>query len=263
MKSRIKRMSYHTHTDISDGKLSPEELIKKAILLGFEVLAITDHSSRPSDILSDGWGIDFYSDKDYSKLIELKEKYKDKIKILVGAEFDWIPERQERILEEIKKRNYDLKILSFHLVVVDGEHVSFNSSEENFRRVLGFYNGDVKKMVINYYKNLRDGIRTGWFDVVGHLDLIKSFNDSSRYFSEEDDWYREEISKTLGLVKKFNLKLDLNLRGFRLPIGEQFPSRWIIDAAKKMQIELLIGTDAHSADDLQYDVERVEGLLNG
>ena len=34
----------HTHTNVSDGALTPEELIAKAIEEGFEVLAITDHN---------------------------------------------------------------------------------------------------------------------------------------------------------------------------------------------------------------------------
>lgn len=37
-------MDLHTHTNVSDGVLSPEELIAKAIGNGFKVLAITDHN---------------------------------------------------------------------------------------------------------------------------------------------------------------------------------------------------------------------------
>ena len=35
----------HTHTNLSDGKLSPEELIHRAIAAGIRVLAITDHNA--------------------------------------------------------------------------------------------------------------------------------------------------------------------------------------------------------------------------
>lgn len=37
-------MDLHIHTNVSDGVLSPEELIAKAIQNGFKVLAITDHN---------------------------------------------------------------------------------------------------------------------------------------------------------------------------------------------------------------------------
>lgn len=35
----------HTHTDVSDGTDSPEELIRKAVAMGLEALAITDHDT--------------------------------------------------------------------------------------------------------------------------------------------------------------------------------------------------------------------------
>ena len=34
---------FHTHTFLSDGELSPVELIRRAIVVGYRVLAITDH----------------------------------------------------------------------------------------------------------------------------------------------------------------------------------------------------------------------------
>ena len=33
----------HTHTDVSDGRLSPEELVRAAAQAGIDVIAITDH----------------------------------------------------------------------------------------------------------------------------------------------------------------------------------------------------------------------------
>lgn len=39
------RVDLHTHTTVSDGVLSPEELVRRAVESGVEILAITDHDT--------------------------------------------------------------------------------------------------------------------------------------------------------------------------------------------------------------------------
>jgi len=34
---------FHTHTFLSDGKLSPVELIRRAVVNGYQAIAVTDH----------------------------------------------------------------------------------------------------------------------------------------------------------------------------------------------------------------------------
>ncbi|MDO8682882.1 MAG: histidinol phosphate phosphatase domain-containing protein [Armatimonadota bacterium] len=59
---------FHTHTFLSDGELLPAELIRRAIVNGYEAMAITDHASaanmewlidairRDCDLAADKWG---------------------------------------------------------------------------------------------------------------------------------------------------------------------------------------------------------------
>lgn len=257
----MEKVSYHTHSNISDGELSPRKLIECAINKGFKVLAITDHYPRPSGIESDKWSDGFYTDKDYAELKKLQEEYKDKIKVLIGAEFEWYSTKKNWIYKEVNRRKYDVKIISVHQIFVKGKYYSINYLEEGRKSILSIFNGDPKKVVEYYYKNLREAIGSGWFDIVGHLDLIKTLEDGIRYFSEDEDWYKKEVLETLKLIKKMNLRMEINLQGFFKKFNEQWPSKWIIDEAKKMGIELLIGTDAHNELQLDYDVETVKKLL--
>jgi len=255
------KVSYHTHSTVSDGQLTPEELIKLAIERGFEALAITDHYTRNKDATVGTWGIGFYSEEDYQEMIKLKEKYSDKITVLVGSEFDWFTTKREWIKNQVQRREYDIKIVSVHMVYSDGEYHNINGCESDFKETLAYFNGDMEKFARLYYETLREGIETGWFDVVGHLDIIKIFNENSKYFSENEVWYKEEVLKTLKAAKKFNMKLDVNLQGLTCGVGEQFPSKWIIGEAKKMGIGLLVGTDSHSAHTLDYDEDFVEEMI--
>jgi histidinol-phosphatase (PHP family) len=147
------------------------------------------------------------------------------------------------------------------MLYIKGKYYLLNANEELFSEILDLLGNDIKKLVKLYYKNLREAIKTKLFDVVGHFDLIKVFNENSKYFSDKDLWYKREVVKTLRLMRKFNLKLDINLGGFNLPIKEQYPSKWIIDIAKGMKIGLLIGTDAHDKKGLEYNLITVQKLI--
>jgi histidinol-phosphatase (PHP family) len=247
----MKRVSYHTHTTISDGKITPEKLIKLAIKNNYEVLALTDHYRNPPGLKD--WGNDYYSDEDYLELKRLKKKYKDKIKILVGVEFDWIPGYEKWILEQINKRKYDITLISIHFLKIKNDYDPIEYTEEYFKEMIKKIGG-IKKLVRLYYKTLRAAIKTKKFDVVAHPDLIKSWNKDSKYFSENEAWYKKEIINTLNQIKKTGMKIDLNLKGARKPCGELHPSKWVIDEIKSRKIKMLIGTDAHRGE-LNYKKE--------
>ncbi|NLM89932.1 MAG: PHP domain-containing protein, partial [Candidatus Cloacimonetes bacterium] len=39
----IQRVNLHLHTNVSDGNISPKELIKRAQEIGLDLISITDH----------------------------------------------------------------------------------------------------------------------------------------------------------------------------------------------------------------------------
>ena len=47
---------FHTHTFLSDGVLSPIELIRRALVRGYKAMAITDHVSGQCGIRGEGPG---------------------------------------------------------------------------------------------------------------------------------------------------------------------------------------------------------------
>tara|TARA_Y100000310_G_scaffold321348_1_gene378849 strand:- start:1419 stop:2189 length:771 start_codon:yes stop_codon:yes gene_type:complete len=254
----MKKVNYHTHTTGSDGKLNPEELIKKAIKDKFDVLGITDHYHFPTGFRN--WGNEFYSDEHYKELNLLKKKYKNKIKIFVNVEFDWLKDYKKWIQQEATKRKYDLRFISVHFLKVGKEYIPLDHSERSFQKMIKDVGG-IKKLITKYYFSLRDAIKTDCFDVVGHLDIIKIWNKDKRYFSGKENWYKREIQKTLKLVKKKNMKIDLNTSGLRRPCAEQYPSLDILKEAKKMKILFLIGTDAHNPKELEAGLKETKNLL--
>ncbi len=254
----MKKENHHTHTTGSDGKLEPEELIRLAIKKKFKVLGITDHYYFPSGFRD--WGNEYYSNAHYVELKKLKEKYKNKIKIEVNVEFDWIKRYKKWIIKEAIKRKYDYRFISMHFLIVGSDSVPIDYTEESFIEILKKAGG-IKPLVKIYYGGLREAIKTGCFDVVSHFDIIKLWNKNSKYFSEGELWYKKEVLKTLKLISKKNMKLDLNTAGFRRPCSEQYPSVEILEEAKKLRIPFIIGTDAHKPSELEAGLKEIRQLL--
>lgn len=103
----IRLIDLHTHTIFSDGELLPSELVRRAVIHGYEAIALTDHA-------------------DYTNLEQLleaakKAKYLEKewdIRVLPGVELTHVPPR--KIAPLAKKA----KELGAEIVVVHGETIS-------------------------------------------------------------------------------------------------------------------------------------------
>jgi histidinol-phosphatase (PHP family) len=255
----MKKENHHTHTTGSDGKLKPEELVRLAIKKKFDVLGITDHYHFPPGFRD--WGNDYYLEEHYKELKRLKKKYKDKIKIEVNVEFDWLDgaKYQKWIKKEATKRKYDNRFVSMHFMKDGKTMVPLDWKEEGFLDAVKHF-GNVKKLVKWYYSSLRSAIKTGCFDVVSHFDLIKIWNKDHKYFTGGERWYIREVDRTLRLMAEKNVKIDLNASGLRKPCVEQYPSLEIIREARKLGIAFLVGTDAHRTGELEKNLEKLKAL---
>ena len=100
------RADLHTHSIFSDGELIPAELVRRAMVLGHDVIAITDHVDMTN--------VEFVV-KSVVKAVDLCEDY---IKVIPGVEITHVPPR--KIAEVAKQaRRFGAK-----WVVVHGETVT-------------------------------------------------------------------------------------------------------------------------------------------
>ena len=242
--------STHTHSTGSDGSLTPEKVVKKAIELKWNYVYFTDHYLRPPKSL---FKKNNYFNQKYAKEIEkLIKKYKNQIEICFGAEFDWIEEYSDWLKEESKKRNYDYIRGSIHdIFYKKGHYTGIGWTKEEWTENAKKFGGP-KPYLKEYYKQTRNLIKSGIYDAVGHLDCIKTSNGDQSLFSENEEWYKKEILKTLDLIQKQKMAIEVNVSGLR-KCDSPFPSPWIIKEAKKRNIPITIGADAHQ--DKHFDNE--------
>lgn len=144
--------STHNHSTGSDGKLTPEQLIQKAIELGWDYIYFTDHYPNPPNS-----GINF-DDKDHfneayvKKVKQLKEKYKDKIEVCFGVEISWLNDYENWLKEQLKKYDFDYVMGSIHnFFDKNKKPQSVESGKENWLKTAKNFGG-VEGFVKEYYK---------------------------------------------------------------------------------------------------------------
>ena len=107
------RADYHLHTNASsDSDAKAEDMIEKAISMGFDEIALTDH-------------VDFddrYTYTDYNEYIpkfhKLKEKYKNDIELVLGVEIGLDNKAKEKVNDFALSFPFDFIIGSSHSVML-------------------------------------------------------------------------------------------------------------------------------------------------
>ena len=81
--------------------------------------------------------------------------------------------------------------------------------------------------------------KSGLFDVVGHLDLIKVFK-----FLPNGD-INAIAKNALLAIKNADMVLELNVAGYRKPINEPYPSLSLLKQAFELGVPITFSSDAH------------------
>ncbi len=258
------QLNNHIHTNFSkDGKSPMQEVIAAARKAGLKIITITDHFPLPEGFTYQAG--DSYMAREqlngYIKSITAeKEKNKD-MDIRLGAEIDFRPGFEKLIPSQIKNIDFDYIIGGVHTIAGWNTKAGwdFDYSKEVWEK--GLVKKDITKVYKEYFDLVRQLISSRLFDAVAHLDIIKKFNENSKYFDEDEEDYRKEVMECLDLIEKNNIILEINTSGLFRPCKALFPSEWVLKEAFKRKIEITIGSDCHKAEDISRGFDYAEKLL--
>lgn len=262
--SIMQKYTYHTHNnfeDIFDGSSSCEDMIAKAVELGFEEIGISNHfivhpnmSMVNKMFFNDSkLALDIYK-RSYDEIDRVATKYP--IKVLKGFEVDFFPSSTWRNMFEkmIKELNPDYLIGSTHFVRNNEETEMYNiyyleqyykdKSPEKFNLFL-----------TNYWNNIISAVESGYFNFIAHLDYCTLFN-----LSVSSEW-NDIKYKLIETLIKYNQPFEINTKGIER-INRTYPENWIIEELVKANVPVLISDDAHSTDRIGDNFECVENFLN-
>ena len=247
--------SFHTHCYFCDGVQEPKVYVEKALERGIEIVGFSSHAPIPFE---NSWTMKEERVEAYLKTIEdLKEEYKDRIEIYTGLEVDFIEKDSRKIFEKYK---LDYTIGSVHLFPKEdlSTYYSVDGNDLDFQKTLNeFFQGDIKKFVRKYYQNISAMLLQHKPNILGHFDIIKKNNSGERYFSENDPWYKSAVLEVLPIIKESGSVLEVNtggiLRGY---IKDPYPSLWILRECIKLDIPVLVTSDAHAPEHMKgfYDL---------
>ena len=247
--------NFHTHSNYCDGKATLREMVDFAVAHGFSELGFSGHSPLPFE--------NTYSITDYegycNEVRALKEEYKDRIKIHLGLEIDYIPGMLEDFTPLIEQGGLEYTIGSIHLIPAEGiipmdandlwmiDGSRYQTYDEGLMK---HYGGDIKRGVTAYFHNENAMLEKNRPTIVGHPDKIVMHN-RDRYFTEDEKWYRDLAFETIHLIKDLDLVCEINTRGiYKGRHADYYPGKWLIQEMKLLHIPVIVSTDAHSPEDL-------------
>jgi histidinol-phosphatase (PHP family) len=218
----------HNHTILCNhAKDSIDEYIQKAIKKGIKIYGFSDHAPMNFD---EKYRMSFDEMDIYEKWIDkVKEKYKNKIKILKGYEVDFVPEVDKRILE----RKVDYLIGSVHFLN--------NWGFDNPEFLSEWKKRDVDDVYKEYFNLVEKMVTSKMFDIVGHLDLIKVFG----HRPKKND-IKLIANKAIEAIADIKMVVEINTAGIRKKVNEFYPSIELLEIIKKSGIDITFGSDAHS-----------------
>lgn len=236
------RHNYHTHTFRCGHAIGEdEEYVLEAIGAGFNTLGFSDH------VMLDGISQvnvrgDFEQTEGYFQSInELKDKYKERIKIYLGFEAEPFPTYFPYYKELLETKKIDYLILGNHCSLEDGKIKYF------------FSRSTTKENLIEYKDTLIKGMETGLFIYVAHPD----------YFMGGYPTFDKTCKKITEEICDASLRLDIPLefnfaairRGKVSLAGEErylYPHLEFWKIAKKKGCKVILGLDAHAPKELTH-----------
>ena len=227
----------HNHTtrcNHAEGTI--DEYIQRAIALGIDIYGFSEHAPMKFD---EHYRLSFDEMESYEKdVLNAKEKYKNDIEILLGYEVDYLP---NYIDDRVLNSKVDYLIGSVHFI----DKWGFDNPEF----IGGWKNRDIDDIYKEYFYAISMMAKSGKFDIVGHLDLIKVF----KFMPKQD--IRILAKEALKSIKQSNMVLEINSAGLRKPINEIYPSIPLLEEAFSLDIPITFSSDAHSPSQvgLHYD----------
>lgn len=231
------RIDLHNHTTrCNHAEGTVDEYIQRAISLGIDIYGFSEHAPMDFD---PEYRLAFEEMEAYTNdILQAKEKYKDNIDILLGYEVDWL---QNHMSEKVLNADVDYLIGSVHFI----DKWSFDNPEF----IGGWKNKDIDEIWKAYFEATEAMVKSGKFDIVGHLDLIKVF----KFMPKQD--IRLLAKDVLHAIKKNNMVLEINTSGLRKPVGEMYPSRGLLEEAYNLGIPITFSSDAHAVEQIGFGYE--------
>jgi histidinol-phosphatase (PHP family) len=239
-------------------------MIKRYIELGFTHVGISEHlppydyNLMYDDEKECGLTPDIIFDRFESYIVkcnELKDKYKNEIKIFVGFETETYSGYDRFVPSMVNKYRPDYFVGSVHHI----NDLCFDSSKEHYKKAV-----DSCKSITDFYNAYFDKQYEMFLkikpQVAGHFDLVRIFDtDYEKRFKEKS--VLERIDRNLEVMKEYKIIMDYNQRALLKGMKEPYPSSFILKRAIDLGISIVPGDDSHDINTVGYKIKSSTDFL--
>lgn len=248
------KQNLHIHTTYVDGKNSPEEMILEAINRNFESIGFSEHSyvkfsTYPHQMMIDD------AEKYKKEINFLKTKYKNKINVFCGLEYEFY--------SDVPIEGFDYIIGSVHYLDCNGKISSFDCGlEETLEFVNKNFNGDAFAFAKKYYETVSKLPQKGKFDIIGHFDLITKNNEKGSFIDVRSKEYLnlgfEAIRSLKGKIPLFEVNTGAISRGYKT---NPYPQMEFLKEFFKSGFGVVITSDCHDKKFIDCFYKEAEKIL--
>ena len=230
----MKKVNYHTHCARCRHAFGTEEdYVEKALEYNLDILGFSDHLPFPGDVF--GMRMPYSELEEYIvTVLKLKESYKNKLEILCGFEGEYLKGKEYYYDSLLKEKRCDYLIMGQHFY------------EDSYNNMINVYNIDNSEQYIEYANYSIQGMKSGYFSVFAHPDII--FVNNIAW----DDNCSHASDMIIEAAAGNNIILEYNANGYRRGLHEfvdgeryQYPHIQFWRKAVEAKIPVIIGSDCH------------------
>ncbi len=227
----------HLHTDQSpDSSVPIDVYAAQAVERGIAEIAITDHVDF--DPRDPAYEYTRYEDRERVVRDAAERWAKQGVVIRFGAELTYNRRWESDVRDHLARYRYDYVIGSVH----DWPESPYWPS-----RVRSFIEGrSLDEILEPYYTEIIAAARSGLFDTIGHLDVVKRY--LHPFITAADLAERPDLQEPAMLaIVESGAALEVNSSGLRYPGAETYPSAAVVERYRQLGGErVVVGSDAHS-----------------
>ena len=242
----------HMHSAFSaDSDTPTEDMILRSIKLGFKGICFTEHLDPDYPPTPDNLEFSLDLPAYYTRLMELKEAYKNQIHIHFGIEIGLQFHLRQYFHNLLKEYPFDFVIGSSHVVHgADPYYPEF------------FQGRNEEQAYLEYFESILENLDAFHeMDTYGHLDYIVRYGPNKNQFYSYKK-YQDILDTILKKLVETNVGLEVNTGGFHYGLGEPNPCTAIISRYRELGGEIItIGADAHTLDKIGYAFDRATQIL--
>lgn len=244
-------LDYHIHSKLcGHGVGELEEYVRYAVQSGLPEMGFSEHIYMywlPPEERDPELAMLQDSFEPYVSEVQRLQGAFPEINLRLGLEADYIVGHEAELRAVLDTHDWDYVIGSVHFVD--------NWGIDDARYVAGYDKWDIDELYAYYFDHVGRAAETGYFQVMGHMDLVKKFG--HRPTRPLTDLYRATAKR----LEAADVCIEVNTSGLRKPVGEIYPHPDVLKACFEAGVPVTLGSDAHQPDNVGDAALKAVALL--